>query len=103
MTQYGLHGKLSATSGNGDKLAQILLRAAELVSTAQGCRLYLVSLDDSTPDTVWVTEVWDSQEDHDKSLQVPGVRELIGEAMPLLGGQPEKGQVLKVLGGFGLK
>jgi quinol monooxygenase YgiN len=103
MTQYGLHGKLSATSGNGDKLAQILLRAAELVSTAQGCRQYLVSLDASTPDAVWVTEVWDSQEDHDKSLQVPGVRELIGEAMPLLAGQPEKGQVLEVLGGFGLK
>ncbi len=103
MAQFGLHGKLTATSGNGDKLAHILLRAARLVGTAQGCRLYLVSRDNSTPDTVWVTEVWDSQADHDKSLQVSGVRELIGEAMPLLAGQPEKGQVLNVLGGFGME
>lgn len=103
MTHYGLHGKLSATPANGDKLAQILLRAADLVSTAPGCQLYLVSRDNTAPDDVWVTEVWDSQEAHDNSLQVPGVRELIGEAMPLLAGKPEKGQVLEVLGGAGLK
>ncbi|WP_033316945.1 putative quinol monooxygenase [Pontibacter roseus] len=103
MTQYGLHGRLNATPGNGENLAHILLQAAELVRTAQGCRLYLVSRDNSTPDAVWVTEVWDSQEDHDNSLLVPGVRELIGEAMPLLAGKPEKGQVLEVLGGVGLK
>lgn len=102
MNKYGLHGKLSATAGNGDKLAQILLRAAELVATAKGCRLYLVSRDHTPTDDVWVTEVWDSMEDHDNSLQVPGVKELIGEAMPLLAGRPEKGQELVVLGGAGL-
>lgn len=99
MSKYGLHGKLSATAGNGEKLAQILLEAARLVSTAKGCQLYLVSLDQHTPDGVWVTEVWDSKDDHDNSLQVPGVKELIGQAMPLLDGRPEKGQELEVLGG----
>ena len=101
MNKYGLHGKLQATAGNGEKLAQILLEAAKLVSTAKGCLLYLVSLDQTTPDGVWVTEVWDSKDDHDNSLQVPGVRELIGQAMPLLDGRPEKGQELEVLGGTG--
>lgn len=103
MNKYGLHGKLQATADKGAHLAQILLEASKLVSTAKGCRLYLVSQDSSTPDAVWVTEVWDSKEDHDNSLQVPGVRELISQAMPLFAGRPEKGQELEVLGGTGLE
>jgi quinol monooxygenase YgiN len=100
MNKYGLHGKLTATTGNGDQLAAILLEASRLVSTAAGCRLYLVSRDAAEPDSVWITEVWDTQVDHDESLKVPGVRELIGRAMPLLAGMPAKGQVLEVLGGI---
>lgn len=103
MKKYGLHGKLKATSGNGEKLANILLEASTLVSTAKGCYLYLVSKDKFEKDAVWVTEVWDSKESHDNSLKVEGVRELIGQAMPILDGQPEKGQELDVLGGAGLK
>lgn len=103
MNKYGLHGKLQATAGNGPQLAQILLEASKLVSTAKGCRLYLVSQEETAPDDVWVTEVWDSKEDHDNSLQVPGVKELISQAMPLLAGRPEKGQELGVLGGAGLE
>ena len=102
MSKYGLHNKLDATPGNGKQLADILLRAAALVESAKGCQLYAVSLDEETPDAVWVTEIWDSEEDHDNSLQVPGVRELIGEAMPLLAGQPQKGQKLTILGGAGV-
>lgn len=102
MPKYGLHGKLQATQGRGDELAIILLKAADLVSTAKGCHLYLVSTDSDDQDAIWITEVWDSQEDHDQSLSIPGVRELIGQAMPILAGKPEKGQVLNVLGGAGI-
>jgi hypothetical protein len=31
-----------------------------------------------------------------------GVKELIGKAMPIMDGQPAKGQEIKVLGGFGI-
>ncbi len=103
MNKYGLHGKLKATAGNGEKLSSILLKAANLVSTAKGCRLYIVSKDKEDEDAVWVTEVWDSKEDHDNSLKVEGVRELISQAMPLLNGMPQKGQELEVLGGAGIK
>jgi quinol monooxygenase YgiN len=102
MNKFGLHGKLTATAGNGDKLAAILLEAAQLVSTAKGCYLYLVSKDQTDPEAVWVTEVWETKEDHAKSLQVAGVKELIAQAMPLLNGRPEKGQELEILGGAGL-
>jgi len=102
MHKYGLHGKLKATEGNGDKLATILLGAAKLVSTATGCHLYIVSKSKDEEDTVWVTEVWDSKEDHDNSLKQDRVRELISQAMPILDGRPEKGLELEVLGGAGI-
>ena len=102
MNKYGLHGKLTAIEGNGDKLASILLQAADLVSTAPGCHLYLVSKDNSDEHAVWVTEVWDTKADHDNSLNMAGVKELIAQAMPILNGKPEKGQELRVLGGAGI-
>ncbi|KAA3639746.1 MAG: antibiotic biosynthesis monooxygenase [Bacteroidetes bacterium] len=97
MTKYGLHGKLQATPGNGQQLADILLEASKLVSTAKGFGLYMVSLDQEDKDAVIVTEVWDSKEDHDESLKSEAVRTLIGKAMPLLAEMPKGGQVLEVL------
>ena len=52
-------------------------------------------------DHIWVTEIWDSKEDHGNSLQSAKVKELIVKALPILEDQPE-GNPLNVLGGFGL-
>ncbi|MHA6248927.1 putative quinol monooxygenase [Pontibacter sp. CAU 1760] len=103
MNKYGLHGKLKAKDGNADQLADILIQASKLVSTAKGCQLYVVSRDTTDKNAVWVTEIWDSKEDHDNSLKVEGVRELISQAMPILDGMPEKGQELEILGGTGIE
>ena len=103
MNKYGLHGHLKASQGNGDKLAEILLKAAALVSKAKGCHLYIISREPEETDTIWITEIWDSKEDHDHSLKADEVRLLIGQAMPLLDGMPQGGQVLDILGGFGIK
>ena len=100
MEKYFLHGSLKAQNGKSQELAEILIEASKLVSTAKGCHLYIVSLGEN--DEVFVTEVWESKEDHDNSLNVPGVKELIMKAMPILAGHPEKGQELKFLGGFGI-
>ncbi len=102
MSKYGLLGKLKAKEGNGEELASILLQAAHLVSTAKGCRLYLISKAENDDDAVWVTEVWDSKEDHDNSLRVEGVRALISQALPILAEMPQKGQELQILGGTGI-
>ena len=102
INKFGFYGKLKARQGKGVELASVLLRASQLVSTAKGCMLYLVNKDQSNPDLLWVTEIWDSKEDHDNSLKNEKVRLLIAEAMPLLDGQPEKGIELQVLGGIGL-
>lgn len=102
MNKYGLFGKLVAKKGHADQLAEILIKAAQLMKTAKGCHLYVVSKDETEPNAVFVSEIWDSKEDHAESLNVPGVRELIGQAMPILDGPPQKGQELTILGGAGI-
>ena len=64
---------------------------------ADGCLQYLVYTGDE--ESVWVSELWASQEDHDASLDLPGVRELIGETMPLVGGM--ESYPIRYLGGYG--
>lgn len=100
--KYLLHGKLTAKSGHREELANILIQASQLVSTARGCKLYVIGKDENDADSVFVTEIWDSKEDHNNSLKVEGVKELIMKAMPILEGQPTKGQELEILGGTGI-
>lgn len=102
MRKYLLHGKLIAKRGHREELAGILMEASKLVATARGCKLYVVGLDTNNDNSVFVTEIWDSKEDHDNSLNVEGVRELIMKAMPLLDEHPTKGQEIEVLGGAGV-
>ncbi len=100
--KYLLHGKLTAQVGNRDEIANILLEASKLVATAKGCKLYVISKDENDRNSVYVTEIWDSKEDHDNTLKVESVRELIMKAIPLLDGQPSKGQELEILSGAGI-
>lgn len=102
MNQYLLHGKLVAKQGCAEELAHILIKASKLVSTVKGCRLYAVSKDKDYAQEVFITEIWDSKEDHYKALNIQGVRELIMQAMPLLDSQPTKGQELEILGETGI-
>ena len=88
--KYALFGKMTAQPGQREELLSILLQAAQLVSTAKGCHQYLVFKDTQHEDWIWISEIWDSEEDHDNSLHIAGCRELIMQAMPMLAGKPEK-------------
>ncbi len=98
---FGLTARLLAKPGMGEDLAAVLLEASKILASARGCRVYIVSIDKANRDSVSVFEVWDSEEDHDNSLKLPNVRELIGRGMPMIAGKPE-GADLVVLGGKGL-
>lgn len=102
MNKYLLHGKLTAKQGHRDELASILIDASKLVSTAKGCNFYVVGIEKDDNHSVYVTEIWESKEDHDNSLNVKGVKELIMKAMPILDGKPSTGQELKIIGGAGI-
>jgi len=99
MARFGLHGSLVAQRGQRDALLAHMLQAARLMQDATGCELYLVSTSEADDDdAVWITEVWRSEDDHDASLLLSGVPELIGRARPLIAGMGES-QRLKVRGG----
>lgn len=100
--KYLLHGRLIAKENKTGELAGILLEASKLIAAAKGCHLYVVGKEANDSNAVWITEIWDSKEDHDKSLNVEGVRELIMKAMPILEGAPQKGQEIELLGGYGV-
>jgi len=103
MAKLVMHGRFGAVEGKRDALVANLLRAAQEVESAKGCRLYLVSTSPDDPHGVWVTEVWDSAEDHAASLQLESVRALIKETMPLIAELPS-GAVptrFELRGGFG--
>ncbi len=97
---YGYTGTMRTRPGHRDEVVAILLSGVDGLGAA-GCQLYVVSVADADPDLVWVTEVWDSKEAHDASLQLPATREAISRAMPMLTGE-FTGQETTVVGGLGV-
>jgi quinol monooxygenase YgiN len=79
-------GTLGVKPGHRDDVVEILVRAKPELREA-GCLLYEVGVNDESPDTVFVCELWESPQAHQASLQINSVRAAIQEAMPLLSGQ----------------
>jgi quinol monooxygenase YgiN len=95
---YGLIGKITTTPGQRDALVALLV---EGTSKMPGCLSYIVSLDTTDPDGLWVTEVWDNQESHRASLQLPAVQAAIATGRPLIAGFSNRVETTPI-GGVGL-
>lgn len=98
---YGHAGSMRTRSGHRDEVVSILLTAAEGLRAA-GCTHYIVTVSATEAETIWVFEVWESKEHHEASLQLPGVKEAIARAMPMLTGE-FTGHELDVVGGLGVE
>ena len=79
-------GSLETKPGQRDAVLSILVRPMAGLKEA-GCLLYEVGVNDAVPDTVFVCELWESQEAHRASLELESVQSAIEEAMPLLTGE----------------
>lgn len=101
MSRYGLAGSFIAQAGQRDALAAVLLESAALLRDTPECEFYIVSVSESEPDTVWVSEIWASREDHAASLARADVRALIGRGRPLIAGMGVRFETIP-LGGKGL-
>lgn len=85
--------------GKRDELADVLVAASAGMT---GCLSYIVAKDPGQSDVLWVTEVWESKEDHQAALLLPAVRQAIERGRPLIAGfGPERYETLPV-GGHGL-
>lgn len=83
-------GTLGALPGKRDELVALLTRRSDVLAEV-GCLLYEVGVNEAEPDTVFVVELWASEDAHRASLQLPEVQTAIAEARPWLSG---------VFGGF---
>lgn len=100
MSIFGIYGKITVYPGQRDALVAVLLGAATLLQDDPCCELYVVNVSATEPDTIWVTEVWSSQADHEASLRRADIQALIQRGMPLIAGG-ERIEVVPV-GGKGL-
>lgn len=97
----GFYTKFTTTPEDRDALVGILSKAAEGMGGVEDCKEYVVGKDTKDMAVTWVSERWADRDAHHASLQVPGARELINEAMPLLTEGPEQIE-LEIIGGKGL-
>ncbi len=95
---YGLIGKLLAAKGRRQELLDVMLTG---MVAMPGCRSYVIATDPTDENAIWITEVWDSQEQHQASLQLAGVQATIANARPLIVGFGERFETVPV-GGTGL-
>lgn len=95
---YGLIGRMRAVDGGRDELAAILAGMGEM----PGCLSYVVAAEDSDPETLWITEVWESVEAHAASLNLPAVQAAIERGRPLIAGFEQRIET-RPLGGIGLR
>lgn len=99
--RVGRYVRMMAQPGQGDALADALLKVADVMRDAPGCELYLINAAADEDDTVWVTEVWTDAESSDRALSGDLGEAGIGDVLPLLAGPPELVD-LTPLGGAGL-
>jgi quinol monooxygenase YgiN len=78
-------GTLGAVSGKRDELVRHLTQRSETLGQI-GCTAYEVGVSDDDPDTVFVVELWESEDAHRSSLALPEVQASIAVARPLLSG-----------------
>ncbi len=83
---FGLYSKIRSQAGQRDELVAVLLDAAAVLQQVSGCQLYIVSVSATEPETVWVTEAWRSQADHEASLTREDVRPILMRGRPLIAG-----------------
>jgi len=96
---YGLIGKMTAVAGQRDAVASILL---ESTGAMPGCLSYVIATDPADPDSLWITEVWDSAASHQDSLALPAVKAAIAKARPLIAGFSNRVETAPI-GGYGLR
>jgi quinol monooxygenase YgiN len=96
---YGLIGKILAVPGQRDAVVQLLL---DNTGDMPGCLSYVVALDPSDANAVWITEIWDTEGSHAASLTLPAVKAVIAKARPLIAGFGER-FITTPVGGVGLE
>ncbi len=101
MSPVARYAKATAKPGRGEALAAKLLEVAQGLRETPGCQLYLINRSKDDPDVVWVTELWQSQEQLDEALETPEARAGIPQVLELVVEGGFERLELEPLGGVG--
>ncbi|MFD9627360.1 putative quinol monooxygenase [Peribacillus muralis] len=101
MSKFSLFGKFDIQEGERDSMVGILLEAAESMKSLNECEIYLVNVSENEPNSVYVYEVWSSENAHQASLTLEATQTLIQRAKPIITGM-ERINTLKAMGGKGI-
>ncbi|MEM7284131.1 MAG: putative quinol monooxygenase [Pseudomonadota bacterium] len=95
---FGIIGKMMTAEGKRDELIETLLNGTK---DMPGCLSYIIAKDVADENALWITEVWQSREDHEASLTLESVQQAIAKGRPMIAGFGERFETTPV-GGQGL-
>ncbi len=101
MNAVARYAKAVAKPGRGGELARKLLDVAQALREAPGCQLYVINRSPDDSDVVWVTELWQSQEQLDAALENPEARARMPEVLEMVREGGFERIDLEPLGGVG--
>lgn len=96
---YGLIGKMTTVPGKREEFAAILLSGT---GNMPGCLSYIVANDPRDADSLWITEVWATQADHQASLKLPAVQAAIAKGRAMIASFGDRVETTPI-GAVGLK
>jgi quinol monooxygenase YgiN len=102
IARFAQHSKLHARPGKRDELVAKFLDVCDMQRDNLACELMLVSSSPEEGDVVFLTEVWTSAEEHERTRQSPAVQAWAAEMPAVVAGPPEI-TPLDVRGGIGLR
>jgi quinol monooxygenase YgiN len=89
MSKVGAFVKLTARDGQRDALIAHLLKSVDQAKSEQETEVWIVSSSPSEPNTVWLTEIYSSQEAQAAHSNSPAAQASLGGAMEFVAGMPE--------------
>lgn len=96
---FGLIVKFVTHAGKRDEFISIMSGGFQGMA---GCHSYILAADATDETAVWLTEIWDDEDSHDKATHEPRIKEVIAQAKPLLAGRDLR-VVTEPRGGQGLQ
>jgi quinol monooxygenase YgiN len=101
MTRFAQHARIRARPGKRDELVAKYLEVGEMQGDNPACELMIVSSSPEEDDIVFLTEVWTSEEEHERARESEEVQAWAAGMPELVAGPPEI-TPLAVEGGKGL-
>ena len=92
------YGRLISKPGKIDELVDVMRQVAKLVANEKGCHLYIINTSSDEENVLWITELWDTQEEHDSSLKAEEIKTVVDQALPLIAEPPEQISLTPIAG-----